>query len=193
MSKRKLAPSEEKVLQFLYQHREDPVRPTKAQIAAGADLSISEATNVLTSLEERGMIRGRSPSLLNNAAAILKQIDPNFKPTDSGYNEHVVLLASFLSRADEAFLADELGFEPEFVATVGSRLRAAGTWAGDQLSDEAYGEWMKPDGGAISLWLDGAVACGDLMVTGRDAEGSRLFQMTPGAKRTVEAIMRGSR
>src|SRR4051812_20158349 len=71
-------------------------------------------------------------------------MDDKLKPTDSGYAEHVILIASALANANEEFLASELGYDKEFVATVGSRLRNAGIWVKGNLNrtTSQTGHWV---------------------------------------------------
>ena len=117
---------------------------------------------------------GNSTPLLIAVMEKLRGIDPKFPPTDAGYAEHVLLLASAREGAKEEHLARELGYDLEFVKTVGSRLRNSGVWIGDQLSEEALKEWQTH---GTAFFVDGAVATGDLVVIGRSKDG-RQFQTT---------------
>ncbi len=180
---------EESVLKFLYENSEVETQPTVADICAGTKLTRQVVRESLRSLAEKGMISG-PPDLLQQTMAALKDQDKNFEPTDPGYAEHVILLASALSRANEQFLAEELGYDIEFVSLVGSRLRSSGIWVGDHLNDESRKEWCD-DGGATIFYLEGAVATGDLVVVERNADGERQWKMTEGGLKRGANLIKG--
>lgn len=117
------------------------------------------------------------PNILTEIMEGLRAIDPKFKPTDAGYSEYVVLLASFTEGADDDHLAKVLGYDIDFVKTVGARLRASGIWTADELSKDSKDAWFK-DGGDTAFFLDGAVATGDLVVVSGGNGLERQFKMT---------------
>lgn len=163
------------VFEFLFRHK-DVDAPSITDICEGTGLTKLNARRILYSLQERRLVGG-PPSLLGQTMAMLKNLDKNFEPTDAGYNEHVILLASAFTAANESTLAEELGFDVEFVATVGSRLRSSGIWSGDALDEKHRVAWEKD---AIAFYCDGAIATGDLMIVGKNANGEAQYQMTPG-------------
>ena len=179
----KLPKNEEKVLLALFE-REDV---KSDEIAAATGLSRSEVLAALASLKEQGMVGG-PPSLLEHTMGSLRELDGNLNPTDAGYAETIILMASMLSKSDERFLAEELGYDKEFVGTVGARLRASGVWKGDAITQEHLSAWCK-DGGAVAFFLDAAVAQGDMMVVGHGTDGPQ-YKMTPGGRTHVENLMR---
>lgn len=177
--------NQDRVLVFLYERRDQSEAPSIDEIAKGTSLSENVVRTVLVELEELGMVKG-PPSLLKEAMSTLKEIDPNFESTAAGYAEHIILIASALSKADETFLASRLGYDLEFVETVGSRLRAAGMWSKDRIPEHVTKGWVKEP---IKFFLSGAIAKGDLMLVGGTTENS-LYQMTKGGYRSVAAILR---
>lgn len=184
-----LSKSEEVVLRFLYEKRDEPnegVRNVEA-ICAATGLSTQTVRQALRSLREQKMIEG-PPDLLAQVTAALHNWD--YTPTSPGFAERVILLASAIGKADENFLSEELGFDLEFVNLVGARLRNSGIWDGEQLSDVSRKDWCSENGGA-TFELDALVAAGDLVVAGRDANGDRRWQMTKsGEKRAADLIKR---
>ena len=182
---------ENKVLLFLCeQNKAGHTQPNVAAICDGLGLTRQVVRRTLRSLSEKGMVSG-PPDLLKQTMEALKSQDPKFTATNPGYAEHVVLMASAISKADETFLAEELDYDFEFVSLVGARLRAAGTWNNDHLDDNIREEWCREDGG-ISFYLDGAIATGNLMMVGRSADGGRHFKMTEsGLADAAELIKRG--
>jgi DNA-binding transcriptional ArsR family regulator len=184
-----LPKDEEAILRFLYEKKDAETRPSVADICASTGLSRQVARRAMRSLEEKGMISG-PPDLLKQTMAALNDQDKNFGPTDPGYAEHVILLASAISKADEQFLADELGYDIEFVSLVGSRLRSSGIWVGDHLSDESQKDWCE-DGGGITFYLEGAVATGDLIAVERNDKGERQWKMTEGGLKRGANLIKG--
>jgi Iron dependent repressor, N-terminal DNA binding domain len=178
--------TQDKVLLALYERKDDAEAPSIKQIAQATGLSEATVRQTLQELEENGMVQG-PPNLLNEAMQALKDMDENLAPTDSGYAEHIILIASLIAKADEPFLADRLGYDPEFVAMVGSRLRASGIWKGDHVSDYSREKWMGKDGGLL-FFLDAAVATGSLM-----KPDDQHYQMTPGGLHSVAALIKKRR
>lgn len=176
------------VLRCLYDHRDEDA-PTVETISRECKLSVANTRRVLAELVELGMISG-PPSLLESTQAALHNLDDKLKPTASGYAEAVLMLAAVSTKADDAFLAEELGYDKDFAALVGSRLRSAGIWIDNKVNPGRVAEWEK-DG--IAFWLDHAVACGNLMVVGRNDGGDPLYQMTEsGMNDAAELIERMS-
>lgn len=183
---KKLSKTEEAVLLFLYENKDAGTSLDTDAIIAATGLSKREIVQAIASLVEGGLIGG-PPSLLNRAMAALKEMDEKFTPVSEGYAEHIILIASLLASANEADLAAELGYDAEMVNLVGSRLRGSGVWAGDEVSPQHLHAWTS-DGGGTAFFLDGAVARGDLQIVGHTPEAQ--YQMTTGAKRRVELLLR---
>lgn len=188
--KMKLSKSQESVLRFLYEHKDDEDIST-ARIVAGTGLRPDEVVQALATLQEAGMVGG-PPSLLKRTMDALKEMDDNLAPTDAGYAEHIVLLASAIEKGDETFLAAELGYDKDFVATVGSRLRSAGIWTADGLSDASLQRW-KTENGGMAFWCDGAVATGSLKVAGTTQDGKPQYQMTERGMSDAAKLIKKSR
>lgn len=188
MTDKELSENEKKVLAYLYEHRDDGEQVSTANIIKGTNLSKAKVRAALEALKAGGYISGGDPSLAENATRILAEMDAGLSPTSRGYGEHLVLVASFISKADETFLADELEFDADFVAMIGSRLRTSGVWSGNQVSPEHAELWTEEQGG-ISFRLDGAVASGDLVIIGKNDQGSLLYQMTPSGRGYVEHLL----
>jgi hypothetical protein len=184
----KLSESEERVLRYLYEHKDEGEDIALDKIAAGVGLSGEEAKAALHRLRELGYVGGGS-DLLADTMAALKGIDPKLEPTARGFSEYIILLASAIAGADETFLAKELAYDREFVGLVGSRLRNAGIWKGDDVAPLHLERWKESD---ISFFLDGSVAIGDLMVVG-GFDDDPQYQMTPGGRVQVEAMLRSPR
>jgi hypothetical protein len=177
----KLSAEQDKVVVALYDGYSDPKK-----IAQQTCLSVQGVRKVLSELQELGLCEGPA-SLLDDCAKALKEMDENLSPVDSGYAEHVLLIASALTTANEKFLAAELGYDKEFVLTVGGRLRSAGIWVKNKLDEEVRKSWTDENGG-IAFWVDGAVACGNLkVVSGKGKD--RKYQMTEsGLKKGADLI-----
>ncbi len=120
-------------------------------------------------------------------AGILKQIDPELKPTSESYAEAMILLASIECGANEPEIASQLQFDPEFVALVGNRLRTAKIWAGDKLSDAAWKRWNDEMGG-IAFSCDINVANGSFIVASY-AGDEPSYKMSDAGKRRVEQML----
>lgn len=183
MTKRQLTADEDRVLLYLYEHKDEGEANSLSKIMAGTGLSESTAKAALRTLKEGNYIGG-GQDLLAECMEALKKLDPNFEPTASGYAEHIVLIASALFKADESILAQELGYDPEFVGIIGARLRSAGIWIGNDLSLGRLDAWDE-----LSFFLDGAVACGDLMVVSKIGDEPE-YQMTSSGKTKVENILK---
>lgn len=157
-----LTKSQDRVLCVLYEQRDARSPPNIEQIAKGAGLSEAATRRVLVELRELGMVAG-PPSLCEQVEEALKELDPKIQPTSPGFQECVIVVASAFADANEKSLAAELGYDQEFVSTVGSRLRAAGIWSGDTLHPDRREAWLAD---SAALLLDMNVATGDLMVVG---------------------------
>ena len=96
-------------------------------------------------------------------------------------------MASILAeKANEDFLAEQLGYDRDFVGLVGSRLRAAGAWTNKQFDQ---GFITKLETHKVTLNLFSAIAGGDVMVVGGSKEES-IFELTPKGRRRIEARRR---
>lgn len=179
-----LTQSQETVLRYLFEHKGD--EPSKEDIATGTRLSIDVVASTLNELQEFGMVSG-TRTLLDEATEALGAADDNLKPTVRGYPEHLLLIASALSKADEKFLARELHYDLEFVNVVGARLRASGIWVNSQLSDARRSAWDD----AVAFFLDGAVASGDLMVVGGPSDDPQ-YQMTEQGKTRAANLIKNA-
>ena len=128
--------------------------------------------------------------LLTDATRALREIDPGLSPVSPGYAEAIVLLASYLTDGCENAKTDDqlaalLGFDVEFVRTVGSRLRSSGVWNKDGLTAEARASW---DDGTI-FWLDVNIARGDMQVVGGEP-GNRQYQLTESGLRAAADLVK---
>lgn len=180
MSK-KLTKNEERVLRYLYEHRDDGRESLLSEIAIGCKLSENATIAAIRTLREAGYIGGSASDLLGDSMSALKEMDPELKSTSRGYAETIILFASAKSKADEAFLATELSYDPEFVALVGSRLRSAGIWKNDEVTSLHLERWGES---SISFFLDASVAIGDLMIVS-EHDTDPQYQMTASGKSYV--------
>lgn len=189
MADKKITEDERKVLDFLFRNKDE--RPGFDAIRAGTGLAHREARRALRGLAAAGYVSNRNRDVFDVATEFLAAVDPEFKPTDAGYSEHLILAASAVSKADEVFLAAELDFDDEFVAFVGSRLRNSGVWKGDKVSDDHFAEWSSPEQGGIAFLGDGAVATGSIIIVGKDENGGGfLMQMTESGKAHAASIIK---
>jgi hypothetical protein len=156
----KLSDAQERVLRYLYEHKDDDGALSEQKVSDSTGLRLPVVKRALTELTEMGMVSGPD-SLLARSARTLKEIDATFTETSAGFAEAIILIASVIEKADESYLTDALQYDREFVALVGSRLRAAGIWLGE---DVPHAKLWEQD--PISLFLDMKVATGDLMVVG---------------------------
>ncbi len=184
--KHKLSKHEERVLLFLFERKDKNKEMSLDAIIAGTGLGEDEARIALRTLREIGYLDGGARDLLLESMTGLKEMDPEFNPTKRGFSEHVILLASAISQANETFLAKELSYDREFVGLVGSRLRTAGIWKDDSVVSLHLELWRES---SIGFFLDAAVAVGDLMVVG-GFENDPQYQMTPSGKLHIEAKFR---
>lgn len=181
---KKLNKTDEKVLKFLCEQQDTTKEMALERIAEGVGLPERAVRESLQRLKEAGMVGG-GPDVLDRAAELLRKLDENFGPASRGYAEHIVLLASLWEGADESHLSKILGYEDEFVRTVGSRLRNAGIWKGAELSPDRRKEWEKS---AVSFFLSGAVAVGDLMLVG-EVNGQPQYTITEGGAKQARRLM----
>ncbi len=186
MADKSLTANQRKVLVFLFEQKDHEKESSLNEIADGTGLNESACSEALRELQEAGYIGGSAMDLLASSMDALKELDPEFNPTSRGYAEHIILIASAISQANESFLASQLSYDPEFVGLVGSRLRNAGIWKENSLAPARFKEWEKS---GISFFLDGAVATGDLMVVGFE-NGEPQCQMTSGGKSHVEKLLK---
>lgn len=176
----KLNAEQEKVLVALHDGYSTPEKVSKH-----AGLSKAKVQTILVQLKELGMIEAPS-GLLEAATKTLKEMDDKLAPTDSGYAEHIILVASALTDANEEFLANELGYDKEFVSTVGSRLRNAGIWINGKLDAECRKSWME---NSVAFWVDGGVACGYMTVVGGSGR-DRKYKLTDAGVRRGASLMK---
>lgn len=177
-----LTKRQEYVLRFLYERKDAP--PSLSAISGALNIKPSEVRTTLTELRELGMVSG-PPTLADRVRETLQGMDPKFGPLSPSFAEHAVLIASvFIDPVDDD-LADELGYDKEFVRTVGSRLRAAGIWRAGKLSAERLALWER-DG--VAFWLDGAIARGSLKRAGGPDDDPR-YQMTTDGIADVKRMM----
>lgn len=188
----KITKHERAVLEFLFRHKDET--PPFNAIRSGTGLSHRETRRALRGLKQGRYIDGPK-DVIDAATEFLAAVDIDFKPTASGYSEHLILAASAISKADESFLAAELDFDDDFVALVGSRLRNSGVWDGPNVSDGHMKEWCHEEQGGVAFLADGAVATGDIMIVGKDENGGGyLMQMTESGKtHAANIIKRASR
>lgn len=181
MARANLNNIEEAVLLYLAKHKDTDL--SAEDISDAIKITENQTIEALNSLRERGYVDG-PPSLLQKAMDALSKIDAKFTPISEGYAEHIILLASALERADEAFLAASLGYDAELVNLVGSRLRSSGIWTNHIVAESHLDEWRKE---SLLFFLDAAVGCGDLQIVSRSPQPQ--YQMTPGGRSRVEAMM----
>lgn len=175
----KLSPEQEKVLIALHDGYTDPEK-----LAKQVCLSVPAIKKALSELQELGMVNGPK-GLLDDCVEALKEMDDKLSPVDEGYSEHILLIASALSNANEEFLASELGYDKEFVSTVASRLKNAGIWVNGNLADDVRQSWMEDD---ISFFSDGSVACGFLEVVRGKGKDRRYKLTESGLKKGADLI-----
>lgn len=118
--------------------------------------------------------------------SILKA-DPKLKETDVEFMHQAILLASGFVGANEREIADELEFDPEFVNSVGSRLRSAGIWNGDDLNETHRDAWFDDQKGGVAFIMDAAVAGGNMILAER-RDGEPFYKLSPAGIRHVESL-----
>lgn len=155
------------------------------KIVSQTKLSESDVIAAIESLKQKGFIEG-PPSLHERVAAELKNIDPDLKCTDKAYSEAIILLASALTKADEKWLSDNLGFDHEFVNLVGNRLRNCRVWVGDAVNLEVLKAWQEQP---VSFFIDVNVASGTFVTTGTGE--SRQISLTESGQRDADNLLKG--
>lgn len=120
-------------------------------------------------------------------ANVLRSMEIGIGPTSPGFSEAIVLLSSVENGADEQRIAGLLEFDPEFVATVGNRLRSAKIWEGDKLSLRAWKHWHGENGG-MAFCLDVNIASGEMMVAKWEGD-EPLYSLTPSGKKRAARML----
>lgn len=115
------------------------------------------------------------------------EADEHLKETDVEFMHQAILLASGFVGAEEEAIAEELEFDPEFVRSIGSRLRTAGIWSGDDLNNWHRDAWCDQDKGGVAFMLDAAVAGGTMILKER-REGEPLYSLSPAGLKRVESL-----
>jgi hypothetical protein len=184
----KLTKRQTKVLQYLYDHKADSVEPE--HIAKSTGLSERDVRADIRVLQEMNFVSGPA-SLLSRCEQLLAKQDDKIDATSPEYPAYITLLASVISRADEEYLATELGYDREFCATVGSRLRNSKIWRDDEVPAVVLDRWQGKDGG-IAFWLDMSVAAGMMECADGDAEQPR-YGISSSGKRRVEQMLHKDR
>jgi DNA-binding MarR family transcriptional regulator len=179
----KLSSNQQKVLIYL----NDNEAPSLEQIISGTGLGNEAVRKALARLKELGFVNAPE-GLLDRATEILNKLDDKLTPTSNGFAEYIILIASLISKADEKFLAQELEYDPEFVAMVGSRLRSAKIWVEDQVS-ALHRTAFEDESNPAAFWMAGLVAMGDFkIVSGHDDEPKYAF--TDHGKKRAEILAR---
>lgn len=106
----------------------------------------------------------------------LKEMDENLKSTDDGYVALAVMVASSIAKAEEEFLASELGYDKEFVFVIGKRLRDAKIWKDDQVDPEVHKQWMN---NPVLFWID----AGNMIVVRKYKLTERGLKLVPTCSR----------
>lgn len=119
-------------------------------------------------------------------AGLIKELDPKLTPTSDGYSEACVMAASFVAGAREEVIAESLGYDREFVDTVGNRLRSAKIWHGEQLDAATRERWANEP---IAMILDVNVAKGSMVIAKRNDDGEPLYALSPSGRREVERML----
>jgi DNA-binding Lrp family transcriptional regulator len=182
-----LSENERSVLRYLSSNPGDDTD----DIAKNTNLGQMAVRHCIERLSELGYIK-KNRGLKELAEESLREIDSNFLAVNGGYAEHLVLIASILAKPDESLIADELGYDLDFVKTVGSRLRTAGIWSGETINPAHRDEYLLPERGGAAFFLDGAVACGNMIVVSREG-GSAQYRLTDqGISAATRIIKRAS-
>ncbi len=138
----------------------------------------SEVVKALDELKQAGFVEG-PPSFAEQCAAVLKEMDDTLKPIDRGYQEAIILVASVIAKADEKFLADNLGYDLEFVQVVGNRLRNSKIWVGDKVREDVLQQW---ETSSVSFMVDVNVASGIFRIIGGEGENRQIELTAEGLK-----------
>lgn len=128
--------------------------------------------------------------MLDRITALIGDLDPNMTATSRGFGEAAVLLSALDIGADENRIVEALGFDPEFVGLVGSRLRAAGIWRDHDISPRHWEAWQDETSGGTAFWMDHGVATGALAIVEGGGRSERQYTMTADGKAMVERMMR---
>ena len=173
-----------RVLQFLADNKK---AVEIGHIARALHLSERDVAVDIRVLQEQNFVDG-PPSLLSRCHKLLADMgEVDLCAPD--YPAGIVLIASVITRrANEEYLADELGYDFEFVGAVGARLRNAKLWHDAEVPEAVCERWLGEEGVAAFL-LDFNVASGAMECLEGDTINPR-YRMTPEGKRRVERMMR---
>lgn len=125
---------------------------------------------------------------------LLQELDSKLSPVgDTGYAEAAVMFSAIPEDigANEKTIANELGYDPEFVALVGNRLRRSGIWSGRTVDPRAMRRWEDENGG-IAMMCDMNVARGDFMVTSYEGDEPRYKNTEAGERRVRQLLGRSA-
>jgi hypothetical protein len=128
-------------------------------------------------------------TIKDTVRASILNADPKLKETSMDFMHQAILLASIPLGANESEIAEELGFDLEFVETVGARLRNAGIWTKRILDQRHWQMWDDKDGGSVSFLLDAGVAAGDMEFRGWK-NGEAFYRLSKAGHKRVEKMLR---
>ena len=102
---------------------------------------------------------------IQEAEDVVREMDPNVREEDVQVGG--LLIASAVIGNDEQALAVFTGYEPDFIATCGRRLRDNGVWVGDELCVD----WWDEETGGVAFWMDVCIAQGLMRRARRERHG----------------------
>lgn len=127
-------------------------------------------------------------SFRDEMSGMLDRLGLGLPGTAEGRMEALVLLSSVFIGADEPEIARGLEFEPEWVESVGKRLRANGIWS------EAVNRHAKDydtDEGGTAFLLDTMVALGRMFCAHEDGEPK--YGLTSEGKKQAASLIEAGR
>lgn len=118
---------------------------------------------------------------------VVSQLDEKLKRTDTAFMVAAILIAALKFGADEDEIAYHLGYAPEFVSTIGQRLRKSGVWEG--LTSAHQNAWSDSESGGMAFWMDVTIGEGFIECCSGPGEEPQ-YRMTEEARREVEKKLR---
>jgi hypothetical protein len=118
--------------------------------------------------------------LLKRGSAAVHRLIPTLDPQSAEFRVAVIMIAATMVGPNEEALAIALGYEREFVAVIGRRLRAAHIWLGEGLNTRRVEGWQRCN----ALQIDLLVILGHLSSNNDPLDPSyRLAMNSPAAQK----------
>lgn len=99
---------------------------------------------------------------IREAEEMVQELEPTLLPTDDGFKEAALLLASTSIGTDVDELAAFTGYDRAFISKCAEYLRASGVWTEDGM---LAADWWDEEMGTIAFWLDVNIAQGFIVRT----------------------------